>query len=493
MSGLWTRLFLIGTWRRVGQDRPDTAPPAFASLHQNNSLHMPLVTSKLTMDGKEWTHHYENVIYSSTPGLEPDEEAHRRYESLPEVTVSTFNTEARQAESYFSVPKQYRYTGRKPVIPSSLSNTPCKVFGVDGLLEMFNSILGTSYTLYRPRIHSLLEVFITKGLDFGIAYAHLRPLWYYNLDIEEELSTREEQDSKMQEGVLVNNRILDQRVPSRHVWDLHEWPVPTPKDTNLDLIRIEMLNVGAEYAWLDVLCLRQVGGWWEDLHAEEWKVDVPTTGRVYRGQEPILYYFNELGWPLHMKMGDFESDRSWFKCVWTLQEVSHWRIISRDMGDANTMAEEVAGMVYLLGWVDTIPAYYEMQSIEDAWTALVDVLWILEWGNLFFTYPKSGNGRKVWRPSWSQVMDTADVLPSKPRTVAGVEHEEKADADWIEALCIESGYVQRLAEGSHNSEETPCAQARNATVLKTLITPTPNTTHTNPQSSWGGYYAIEAD
>ncbi len=42
-------------------------------------------------------------------------------------------------------------------------------------------------------------------------------------------------------------------------------------------------------------------------------------------------------------------------------------------------------------------------------------------------------------------------------------------------------------------EETLCAQARNATASKTLITPTPNTTHTNPQSSWGGYYAIEAD
>ncbi len=34
-------------------------------------------------------------------------------------------------------------------------------------------------------------------------------------------------------------------------------------------------------------------------------------------------------------------------------------------------------------------------------------------------------------------------------------------------------------------EETLCAQARNATASKTLITPTSNTTHTNPQSSWG--------
>ncbi|PBK62340.1 hypothetical protein ARMSODRAFT_980802 [Armillaria solidipes] len=34
-------------------------------------------------------------------------------------------------------------------------------------------------------------------------------------------------------------------------------------------------------------------------------------------------------------------------------------------------------------------------------------------------------------------------------------------------------------------EETLCAQARNATASKTLITPTPNTTHTNPQVRGG--------
>ncbi len=35
------------------------------------------------------------------------------------------------------------------------------------------------------------------------------------------------------------------------------------------------------------------------------------------------------------------------------------------------------------------------------------------------------------------------------------------------------------------AEETLCVQARNATALKTLITPTPNTTHTNPQVRGG--------
>ncbi len=37
----------------------------------------------------------------------------------------------------------------------------------------------------------------------------------------------------------------------------------------------------------------------------------------------------------------------------------------------------------------------------------------------------------------------------------------------------------------HYGEETLHVQARNATVSKTLITPTPNTTHTNPQVHGG--------
>ncbi len=333
----------------------------------------------------------------------------------------------------------------------------------------------------------------------------------------------------MREDVLVNKRIIDTYVPPRCVWDLYsnrvvpwwvarkwpraishawveerdrvdvltpingyDWPVPIPKDANLDLIRIEMLNTGAEYAWLDVLCLRQVGGRREDLRAKEWKVDVPTIGRVYRGFEPVVYYFNGLGRPLRIKSGDFESDRNWFKRVWTLQEFSRDRIIGGDTGDDNAMTEEVraafhrqllsldkicsngrpdvfitlsymqhrvctnpvdkiAGMVYLLGWVQAIPAYYEMQSIEDAWTALVNVLWHKERAALFFAYPKPGDGNKVWRPSWSQVMDKTDVLPSQPnRLLASVKRTKDTDSDWIEARCMESGYVQGFAEGSQD-------------------------------------------
>ncbi len=90
-----------------------------------------------------------------------------------------------------------------------------------------------------------------------------------------------------------------------------EWPVPIPKDANLNLIRIEMLNLQMEYAWLDVLCLRQKGGLRDDLHAEEWKLDVPTIGYIYVDL-PVVIYMSGLRRPLSLKEGDMDSDQSWF-------------------------------------------------------------------------------------------------------------------------------------------------------------------------------------
>ncbi len=86
----------------------------------------------------------------------------------------------------------------------------------------------------------------------------------------------------------------------------YEWPVPIPKDADLNLIRIEMLNLRLEYAWVDVLCLRQVGGPREDMRTEEWKLDVPTIGRVYRRSD-VVCYLSGLGRPLTLKEGDLES------------------------------------------------------------------------------------------------------------------------------------------------------------------------------------------
>ncbi|KAK0479129.1 hypothetical protein IW261DRAFT_1479252 [Armillaria novae-zelandiae] len=117
---------------------------------------------------------------------------------------------------------------------------------------------------------------------------------------------REEEGRKMWGRVLVHDRMTTPHTPPRRMWDLyanrvvlywvaHEgrcaishawvdekdrgdvmtptngkgWPVPVLKDADLDLIRTEMLNHEAQYAWLDVLCLRQQGGNGEHLRLEE--------------------------------------------------------------------------------------------------------------------------------------------------------------------------------------------------------------------------------
>ncbi|PBK59876.1 hypothetical protein ARMSODRAFT_838979, partial [Armillaria solidipes] len=233
----------------------------------------------------------------------------------------------------------------------------------------------------------------------------------------------------------------------------YEWPVAIPKDVNLDLIRIEMLNLGVEYTWLDVLCLRQKGGKREDLRAEEWQLDVATIGYLYRVAEVVVWYLSGLGRPLKLKEGDLDSDQCWFRRAWTLQEIGEDRIIAGDTEDGPLHAkpideegnyenkiltrfykqlealddisfdlydifsmlaqmrdrvsanplDKITGLASCLESAK-MPVYYEDQSLEEAWTALVNI--IVPWfrGDLFFLYPEPGDTCKKWRPSWDQVI-----------------------------------------------------------------------------------------
>lgn len=79
----------------------------------------------------------------------------------------------------------------------------------------------------------------------------------------------------------------------------YQWPVPLLKG-----LRTELLNFGAEYVWLDVLCLRQQSATDINTHAliqhsasslkleavkqDEWKVDVPTIGNIYRAATQLV-------------------------------------------------------------------------------------------------------------------------------------------------------------------------------------------------------------
>ncbi|KAK0501642.1 hypothetical protein EDD18DRAFT_743421 [Armillaria luteobubalina] len=424
----------------------------------------------------------------------------REYASLPEVTLSALK-ETCWADSTIVVPKQRSYTGKKPVITSALANTYCADLGVDGVLEKLNTGLGTSYKLsttfesdilqlspVTTPLRLILEPYVARNDDFGTAYAHLRPQWYDCTTVQR---CNETMDLEMRRNAVVNDTMVKAYTPPRRLWDLYanrvvpwwvvdndslgishawvddkdlngemtpingyEWPVPMPRDADLNLIRIEMLNLGAEYIWLDVLCLRQKGGQGEHLRAEEWKLDVPTIGWIYFGHY-VVYYLSGLGRPLSFKPGDFESNRCWFRWVWTLQEfsmdvflsdessgleLSHQETIGGQTEDHGIMAEEerrrlneelrslmqmrkahslwdtlslmqrrvstnpvdkIGGMMFPLR-TEYSPIYDEKQSEEDAWIAFTNAMDRFLLSHLFFDFPEAGNGSKYWRPSWKQ-------------------------------------------------------------------------------------------
>ncbi|PBK62364.1 hypothetical protein ARMSODRAFT_964212 [Armillaria solidipes] len=446
---------------------------------------------------------------------------------LPEIALSAL-TETGKAEATILVLKQRSFTGSR-VITSSLANTPCAALGVDGVLEKLNTTLGTSHT--SGSVVSILEPYVAQNYDFGTVYAYLRRSWddYDLATIEHELRTLEEEDRERRRKVLVHDRITARWVDPRHVWDLYanrvvpywvaderpwgishawvdekdrvdvmtpingyEWPVPMPKDANLDLIRIEMLNLmrddeadfRAGYAWLDILCLRQEGGKNERLRVEEWKLDVPTIGWVYTWPAHVVCYFNGLGRPLHLTPDYFKSDRCWFRRAWTLQEVTEDAIIGGETGDdimekevwktfdeqlmhlreirnrdlvielvlemqdrvSTKSLDKVAGLAYLLR-LQSIPIYDAKKSDVDAWEVLMDAMLPLRRAELFFYFPEPGKGRKCWRPSWQQIMMLEHFVPySFPRS-GKVYQTEDTDEAWCEGYCINSADVWGLAEG----------------------------------------------
>ncbi|KAK0431317.1 hypothetical protein EV421DRAFT_2041320 [Armillaria borealis] len=484
---------------------PPLSEPTALVLHQVDSQRSSNNLEKIKMDGKGWYEHYKRTDVDREFEHEQYQKIYRKYESLTEMTLSAFTE---------TVPKQKSYTGRKPIISSSVADTLCAKLGVVGILQKLNIILGTSYTQEMRSLCSLLEGYIIKGYDFGTAFSYLRPFWYNGLlNIEDKLHTREAWDQQMRQDVLVNNKIISPLLPPRHVWDLfsnrvvpwwaarkypwaishawmkeedrvdmrtpingYEWPVPMPRDANLDLIRIEMLNNGAQYAWLDVLCLRQVDGRREDLRAEE----------------RVVCYLSGLGRPFSLKENDLESDTYWFRRAWTLQEARHGMTIGGDTGDHRFIEKEmratvenrlssleqgasllampvfialsemrkrvstnpldrVAGLSYLV-CMGGIPAYFAEQSEEEAWMELVNKMAIPHRQDLFFLYPQPGNGNMFWRPSWKQAMDGV-LLPPQLSGRNSDWHEfvlrtKAKDADRCDGPCIESGYVWGLSQGS---------------------------------------------
>lgn len=266
------------------------------------------------------------------------------------------------------VPFQAVHVGAR-TIPNSLADTLCSVLGVRGLLLHLNSVLGTSYDLHDPGMQNCLEYFAGSSVDFGVAYGHLRNADRADFaNIIQRLSERVHADIVMRHKIIEGSYISSTEVEPRRVWDLlsnrvlpfhvvpksskrrfpqdvwtvshswvspdarqlvwtpvngRQWPVPIPQSTSLDHVRVELLNLGIEYAWLDVLCIRQVGRPEDEaVRDEELKLDIPTIGYVYSLQWPCVTYFNGLGLPFDPSPLTLSSPQHWTNRVWTLQEAT---------------------------------------------------------------------------------------------------------------------------------------------------------------------------
>ncbi|KZV75867.1 hypothetical protein PENSPDRAFT_570720, partial [Peniophora sp. CONT] len=347
-----------------------------------------------------------------------------------------------------------------------------------------------------------------------MAYGVLRNWWrsVSQLYLLSHFESLEREDRERRERAVSERLIIDNKIPPRRVWDLysnrvvpywvlgiefntersifraHEilpvshawmslderkgvftpingytWPVPVPADIRLDDLRIELLNLGSikrvQYVWLDVLCLRQVGGkpQEESLRTKEWSIDVPTIGTIYLDCRFIVYYLNGLGRPF--EENDLDDARHWCNRAWTLQEwcslrsnhiLSHpllggiteksphfniarpnlytddhftkrlgERIFTLDPSGSGLLTiiqaaaimsrrqaerelDKLAGLAYF-ACGNTHPVFDETQHIEDAWWPFIDCMKLTARAQLFFMFPVAGKGEYKWMPSWNQL------------------------------------------------------------------------------------------
>ena len=146
--------------------------------------------------------------------------------------------------------------------------------------------------------------------------------WYMNIDVIASVySEFELRDGRNTGIVAISHSWTNDMQGVLTPVNKREWPVPLPAGVILESLREQLWEQGARYCWLDALCLRQwsndaVG---ESLRTEEWKIDVPTIGNVYKHAEKLVRYFNGLGRPF--VPSGWEGERHWLNRAWTLQEM----------------------------------------------------------------------------------------------------------------------------------------------------------------------------
>lgn len=240
------------------------------------------------------------------------------------------------------------------------------------VMTLLNKIFGTylKFNLSASPLRDLLNSSVEKKIDFGTIYALIRSSWKSTTSSEEEVlqgvsfvEQHGQSDTRTRDEAVHGQTIVNPtKIKPRRLWDLYanriipyhysysrwhsfvsegpdnypfwaithswmhemdklegrldtsvngfEWPVPIPADVTLEAVRAELLNLGAKYAWVDVLCLRQKSLCTakEAEREEEWKVDLPTIGVVfYKHAHRVVQYMNGLGRALEPSGWDHNS------------------------------------------------------------------------------------------------------------------------------------------------------------------------------------------
>ena len=365
-------------------------------------------------------------------------------------------------------------------------------------------------------IQNDIRYFVTCNFDFGLAYAAARVAWKdFNehsssvisiqrsqwhkhaqvLDEARSKAIRTDHSTSVQELItspylvmprrlwdLRSNRVVDFRMlhatqstikirPTfwavSHSWtgemfpvwttiNQRQWPVPLPKNISIDYLRSELLTLGAEYVWIDVVCLRQQSEVddLEQLRKEEWKLDVPTIGNIYRAAAKIVRYFNGLG--VCFSNDGWDDSRHWLQRAWTLQEIANENTtinggIAQNRGQvflntrgkvsgkviqlrdairpviklaaqvdsphgceiyelaremtrryASQPVDKISGLFYLLR-TTKLPCYDAQMTSEDFWRQCFHLLPAERKAEVLFDFPSRGSDEQ-WFPTWAQVL-----------------------------------------------------------------------------------------
>ena len=244
----------------------------------------------------------------------------------------------------------------------------------------------------------------------------------------------------------------------------NQWPVLLPKGISLDYLRAELLALGAEYIWVDVVCLRQrsEANYLEQVRREEWKLDVPTIGNIYCAAAHIVRYFNGLG--VRFSNSGWDDKRHWLQRAWTLQEIATESItinggtprnrgqvllnskgkvfgkvirlrdairpvtqlaaqvgsaqgcevyeLAREMTrrHASRPVDKISGLFYLLR-TTKLPCYDAHMTSEDFWNQCFHLLPAERKAEILFNFPYRGSD-KQWFPTWAQVLDWPERDPA---------------------------------------------------------------------------------